>query len=113
MNESILQSIKKLLGIDEEYDHFDPDIIMHINTALSVLTQLGVGPENGFFISDESATWNDFLGDEVNKFEGVKTYVYVKVRMVFDPPTSSAAADSFNRTINELEWRLNVAAEVK
>lgn len=111
MNESILQSVKKLLGIEEEYDHFDTDIIIHINTVLATLTQLGVGPVSGFSITDDSETWSDFLGEDLSKFESIKTYVYMKVRMIFDPPTSSSVADSFNRTINELEWRLNVIAE--
>ena len=108
--ESILTSIKKLLGPEEEYEYFDKDIIIHINSALMVLTQLGVRPSDGFFITDSSAVWTDFLGD-TKKLEAVKTYVYLKVRLVFDPPSSSAVIESINRTISELEWRLNVAAE--
>lgn len=107
--ESILTSIKKLLGITEEYDAFDVDIIMHINSVLSVLTQLGVGPEAGFDIEDESATWYDFIGYDP-RYSAVKSYVYMKVRMMFDPPTG-AVAEAMNRTISEFEWRLNVAAE--
>lgn len=109
--DSILTSIKKLLGIMEEYDHFDPDIIVHINMALSTLTQLGVGPEAGFMIEDDSATWSDFIPSDNKRLEFVKTYVYLKVRVVFDPPQSSSVLESINRTISELEWRLNVAAE--
>ena len=108
--ESILTSIKKLLGITEEYDQFDPDIIMHINSVFMILTQLGVGPAEGFSIEDDTAVWTDFIQD-IKKLESVKTYIYLKVKLAFDPPLSSAAIESMNRLINELEWRLNVAAE--
>ena len=108
--ESILTSIKKLLGITEEYDQFDPDIIMHVNSVFMILPQLGVGPAEGFSIEDDTAVWTDFIQD-VKKLESVKTYIYLKVKLLFDPPLSSAVIDSTNRLINELEWRLNVAAE--
>lgn len=108
--ESILTSIKKLLGITEEYDQFDPDIIMHINSVFMILTQLGVGPPEGFSIEDDTAVWTDFIQD-IKKLESVKTYIYLKVKLAFDPPLSSAVIESMNRLINELEWRLNVAAE--
>ena len=108
--ESILISIKKLLGITEEYDQFDPDIIMHINSVFMILTQLGVGPAEGFSIEDDTTVWTDFIQD-VKKLESVKTYIYLKVKLAFDPPLSSAVIESMNRLINELEWRLNVAAE--
>lgn len=108
--ESILTSIKKLLGITEEYNQFDPDIIMHINSVFMILTQLGVGPAEGFSIEDDTAVWTDFIQD-VKKLESVKTYIYLKVKLAFDPPLSSAVIESMNRLINELEWRLNVAAE--
>ena len=110
--ESILTSIKKLLGIAEEYNHFDPDIIMHINGVFSDLTQIGVGPPEGFMIEDETTAWNDFIplsGPAL--FESVKTYIYLKVKLVFDPPPNSSTIESMNRRISELEWRLNVAAE--
>lgn len=110
--DSILTSIKKLLGIEEEYEHFDPDIIMHINSIFMVLTQLGVGPSEGFSIQDKSAIWMDFIPNS-SQFEAVKTYMHLKVRLVFDPPTNSAVIESMNRTISELEWRLNVAAGSK
>lgn len=110
--ESILTSIKKLLGIAEEYEHFDPDVIMHINTALMTLTQLGVGPPEGFVIEDDTAEWTDFLSeDELSKMQAVKTYIYLSVRLVFDPPTVSSVIEAINRRIAELEWRLNVSAE--
>jgi hypothetical protein len=108
--DSIMTSIKKLLGIPEEYEHFDSDIIMHINSAFSVLAQLGVGPEEGFRIENASATWPEFLYDDI-RLEFVKTYVYLKVRLGFDPPLSSAAVEAINKQISELEWRINVTAE--
>lgn len=108
--ESILTSIKKLLGITEEYTHFDADIIMHINSVLAILTQMGVGPAEGFSIADDEAYWEDFISDKTY-FEPVKTYVYLKVRLIFDPPTSSAVMESMKQTIAELEWRLYAAAE--
>lgn len=108
--ESILTSIKKLLGITEEYDQFDPDIIMHINSVFMILTQLGIGPAEGFSIEDDTSIWSDFIKD-ANKIEAVKSYIYLKVKLLFDPPLSSAVIDSTNRLINELEWRLNAAAE--
>ena len=108
--ESILTSIKKLLGIEEEYTVFDPDIIMHINTVFMTLTQLGVGPSEGFIIEDKFAEWTDFVPD-VTKHQAIKTYIYLKVRLIFDPPTSSAVIEAMNRTISECEWRLNIGAE--
>ena len=108
--ESILTSIKKLLGITEEYEHFDADIVMHINSALMALTQLGVGPSEGFFIQDKTSTWADFIADPT-KFEAVKTYVYLTVRLVFDPPTNSTVIAAYEKQRSEWEWRLNVAAE--
>jgi hypothetical protein len=108
--ESILTSIKKLLGIAEEFTEFDVDIIMHINTALMVLTQLGIGPSEGFEIEDDTATWNDLISD-YGKHQAVKTYIYLKVKLVFDPPLSSAVIAAYNEQIKEYEWRLNVSAE--
>lgn len=109
--DSILTSIKKLLGITEEYEQFDADLIMHINSALMVLTQLGVGPEAGFSIKDDSAIWADFISNDVT-LEAVKSYVYLRVKLLFDPPLSSAVIESINRQISEYEWRLNVSAEL-
>lgn len=106
--DSILTSIKKLLGITEEYEAFDADIIMHINTVFTILNQLGVGAD-GFYITDKTAVWSDFLSDR--KIEAVKTYVGLKVRTMFDPPTNSAVMQAMDKSISELEWRLNVAAE--
>lgn len=109
--ESILTSIKKLLGITEEYKHFDEDIIMHINSVFLILTQLGVGPSEGFSIEDEGSTWIDFVPK--NNVELVKSYMYLKVKLLFDPPTSSSVLESTNRMINEFEWRLNVSVDPK
>ena len=108
--DSILTSIKKLLGIAEDYDHFDQDLIIHINSVLSVLTQLGVGPSEGFSIEDENATWNDFIPED-KRLSSIRSYVYMKVKLLFDPPLSSSVMESMNRMISEFEWRLNVAAE--
>lgn len=110
--DSILTSIKKLLGITEEYEHFDDDIVIHINSVLMILTQMGIGPEGGFSIENKSAKWDDFISNKLY-YESVKTYVYLKVKLIFDPPQSSAATEAINRTISELEWRLMAAAETK
>lgn len=108
--ESILDSVKKQLGIAPDYEHFDPDIIIHINTVFSILHQLGAGPEDGFSISDASAVWADFLPDSP-KLNFVKSYVYLKVRLLFDPPTNSSVTEATNRMIDELEWRINAAVD--
>jgi hypothetical protein len=108
--DSILTSIKKMLGIQEEYTHYDADLIMHINSVIATLTQLGVGPSAGFRIEDELARWNDFIGDDP-KLDMVKSYIHMKVKLLFDPPLSSAVIESINRMISEMEWRLNVAVE--
>lgn len=110
MNNSILTSIKKLLGMTAEYTAFDTDIIIHINTAFMTLHQLGIGPENGYMIKDQFDTWDEFIKDEDN-LEAVKTYIYLKVKLMFDPPLSSAVMESMNRMISEYEWRLNVQVE--
>lgn len=107
--ESILTSIKKMLGLDEDYTHFDTDIIIHINTIFMTLQQLGVGPPNGFTIRDKEDKWTDFI--DTNQMEAVKTFVYLRVRLLFDPPTNSFLVDAMERQIREIEWRLNVQAE--
>lgn len=108
--DSILTSIKKLLGITEEYDHFDQDLIMHINSVFGILTQLGVGPVGGFHIKDKESTWTEFVS-EGSKLEAIKSYIYLKVKLLFDPPLSSAVMESTNRLISELEWRINVTVD--
>lgn len=108
--ESVLTSIKKMLGIVEEYTHFDADLIMHINSVLSILNQIGVGPSDGFSIEDKEGVWTDFI-PQSPKLEFVKSYVYMKVKLLFDPPTSSAVIESINRLTSELEWRILVATD--
>ena len=107
---SILLSVKKDLGISLEDEYFDPDLIMHINSALSVLAQLGVGPSSGFFISDETTTWNDFIGNDP-LLNLVKTYVSKKVKVVFDPPNTGPLSEALNKTLSEMEWRIMVIAD--
>lgn len=108
--ESILTSVKKLLGITEEYEHFDSDIIMHINSVFMILTQLGVGPSGGFFITDKYATWDEFIPTG-KSLESVKSYMYMKVKLLFDPPQSSAVMESMKNMISEFEWRLNLEVD--
>lgn len=108
--ESILVSVKKLLGITEEQTAFDTDIIIGINTTLNALTQIGVGPEDGFTISDNSALWSDFINDD-KKLELVKTYVYLKTRLIFDPPQSSSVMDAIYKTLQEIEWRISSSVD--
>ena len=110
--DSILISVKKMLGITEEYTHFDANIIIHINSVFSILTQLGVGPPKGFSIKDASATWDDFV-PENPQLELIKSYMYMKVKLLFDPPLTSSAVDSMQRLINELECRINITVDSK
>lgn len=107
MEESILTSIKKMLGIEENYNIFDTDIIIHINTIFMTLNQLGIGPSSGFKIEDDSTTWSEYI-DEDSDLEAVKTYIYLKVKLLFDPPLSSSVIEVMKQSITELEWRLNV-----
>lgn len=106
-NTRILDTVKKSLGLTENDPTFDPDIIMHINTVLANLIQMGVGPESGFVVEDSSSLWSDFTNDD-NLIQQVKTYVSLKVRLLFDPPASSVVMNSINETLKELEWRLYV-----
>lgn len=108
--ESILNSIKKLLGPEEDYTHFDKDIIIHINAAFSRLCQLGVGPEIPFKIRSAEEVWTDFQED--GWLEEVKQYVYLKVRVIFDPPTNSSLMSAIDAQINQLEWLMNSVSEV-
>lgn len=111
--ESILTSIKKLIGITEDYTHFDTDLIIQINTAFMYLSQIGIGSDNGFSISDETTTWSDYLPEDDKNFEAVKTYIYLKTKLIFDPPQSSSVMESMKQTLSEIEWRLNVETEQK
>lgn len=108
--DSILTSVKKMLGIEPEYEHFDQDIIMHINSVLLILNQLGVGPSNPYLITGADETWNDFFVDST-PIELVKSYIYLKVRLIFDPPTTGVLHEAMERQVKEFEWRLNVQAE--
>ena len=114
--ESILKSIKKLLGLGDECNHFDVDVITHINAVFMDLTQqLGVGPSEGFIIEDDTAVWSDFLPDaSLNRLEGVKSYIHMRVKLLFDPPTNSAHLASYERQIEKAEWRLtNIADSIE
>ena len=110
--ESILNSIKQLIGgIDENDSHFDTDLIIHINSVFSTLNDIGVGPEETFSIVDDKPIWDDFV--DADAYNDVKTYTYLKVKMIFDPPSSSSVMDAYKRTADEIEWRLSVRASNK
>lgn len=110
VNNSILSSVKKALGIEEEYTHFDPDIILNINSVLMTLNQIGIGPSTGFVITDKEDLWADLLGDRID-LASVKTFIYLKVRLLFDPPTSAFLLEAIERLASEMEWRLLVQVE--
>ena len=110
MDDSILDSIKKILGMPPAYDAFDTDLVIHINSVFGILAQLGVGPEGGFSISDNTTLWKSYLGDSKD-LEMVKSYIALKVRLIFDAPTIGAVMDAMNEQIRELEWRLNVQVD--
>lgn len=110
MSESILDSTKKVLGIEPDYVAFDMDVMMHINSAFSTLNQLGLGPEEGYMIQESSDEWGDFLNDDM-RLNSVKTYVYLKVRILFDPPTTSFVLTAMQEQIKELEWRISTYRE--
>lgn len=110
MEENILNSIKKLLGIPEDYTAFDQDVMIHINSVFMILSEFGVGPSNGYSLKDGTEKWGDFISDDKN-LEGIKTYVYMKVKTIFDPPLNSAVLASMKELISEFEWRINNEAE--
>jgi tryptophanyl-tRNA synthetase len=110
MEGSILTTTKKLLGIEEDDTNFDTDIIMYVNSAFSRLHQLAVGPSTCFRIKDKEAVWTDFTGDR-DDLESVGSYIYLKTRLIFDPPTTSVLIDSIDKQIQELEWELNIQVE--
>ena len=109
---SILDSVKKDLGIMPDYTYFDPDIIMDINSAFSILTQLGVGPSSGFSITDNTTLWSDYIPDDPH-LEMVKTYVSKKTKQFFDPPSTGPIAEAHERVLKEMEWRINIAVDPK
>ena len=106
MYDSILISVKKLIGLSEDYNYFNPDLIIDINSVLMILYQMGVGSKTPFHIEDDSETWQDFFGEDVVDIDAVKTYVALKVKLMFDPPVASAHMQAIQETIKELEWRL-------
>lgn len=106
---SILDSTKKTLGLSPDYDVFDPDIIMHINTVFSFLNQIGVGPSEGFMIEDATTTWDQFITD--SRLNSIKSYIYLRVKLLFDPPATSFVLSAMKEQIQELEWRINVYRE--
>lgn len=110
MENSILKSVKKALNVPTDYPAFDTDVIMHTNTVFSTLNQLGVGPELGFMIEDDVPTWSDFLGTDP-RLNHIKTYIYLRVRMLFDPPSSGFHTAAMQEQIRELEWRINTQRE--
>lgn len=110
MDDSILITIKKLIGLDGNYTPFDTDIIVFINSAMMTLQQLGVGPLAGFTVSDYSQKWTDFLPSDI-MLDGAKQYVYLCVKMAFDPPASSVVMEAYEKQKAELEWRLREQAE--
>lgn len=110
MEDSIFKSIKGLLNLDSDYDVFDSDILIFINSAIATLTQLGVGPSEGFRITGDVETWQDFLGD-AQDLDSVKNYIYMKVRIAFDPPSTSFLLSAYQDACKEYEWRLNVAVD--
>lgn len=110
MEPSILKSVKKVLGLEADYTAFDLDVLMHINSVFTILQQLGIGPDAGFAIEDDTATWDAFLGTDP-KLNSVKSYIWLRVRLLFDPPQSSFLIQAMEKQIQELEWRLNVQRE--
>lgn len=110
MQESILLTIKQMLGIPSEYSVFDEELVVYINTVIAALRQLGVGPENGFAITGENESWEDYIGD-TSMYENVKAYIYLKVRMMFDPPSSSFVLEAFKNQAAEIEWRIYIQAD--
>lgn len=110
MDTSILNSIKKILGLSDTYTAFDVDIIMHINSVFSVLTQMGIGPSEGFSIEDALNEWSEFMA-ESNAYNLVRSYIALKVRLVFDPPNNSFLLSAVQKQIEEYEWRLSTVRE--
>jgi len=111
-SESILDSTKKTLGLVPEYDVFDLDIVMHINTVFFTLNQLGIGPAEGYSIQDEHDEWSTFLGTDP-LLNSVKSYMYLRVKLLFDPPDRSYVLEALKQQIQELEWRLSAYRESK
>lgn len=109
--DSILNNVKKLLGIDSEDDSFDVDVMAIINSTIPALAQMGIGPSNGFIITSTENKWTDWIAAPTVNLEGVKTYLYLKTKLIFDPPTNSTVIEAFNKSLSELEWRMMLAVE--
>ena len=109
-NDSILTSIKKLMGLTEEYDAFDQDILILINSVLFELEQIGVKAKDGFSLTDKTVVWSDYSDDD-RLLNALKPYIYMKTKLTFDPPTSSGALESMNRIIDRFEWRINLYSD--
>ena len=109
--ESILDTIKQLLGIPVDDDNFDTDVKININAAIFALSQIGVGPANGYIVTSNTQMWNDYIGASLINLEGVKNYIYLKTTLIFDPPTNSSTIDAINKSLSELEWRMQLAVE--
>lgn len=111
MAESILQTIKRMIGPSMLSNEFDTDLVVHINSVLFDLNELGVGPTEGFVVTGDTETWEDFLGPNVKNLEAVKTFIYLKVKMIFDPPTIGGVINAYEKLIKEYEWRINVMVD--
>lgn len=111
VTESILDSVKKTLGIDPKFLEFDPDILININAAISTLRQIGIGPDEGFLVTDDEQTYSDFLGEESKEINMVKMYLFQKTKLGFDPPTNGTVLQCLKDSIAELEWRLNIQVD--
>ncbi len=111
MKDSILHDCKKMLGIEDDYKAFDSELFLHINSIFVILNQLGVGPPSGFLVEDEDAKWEHFLGDSRRDLNLVKSYVFIRLRLMFDPPANSFLVNSLTEQAKEFEWRLNVQVE--
>ena len=109
--ESILDTVKQLLGIPIEDESFDIDIKTHINTSTMILSQIGIGPKNGFIVTSKDQLWTDYIDSSTINLEGVKQYIYLKTKTIFDPPTNSTTIDAINKSLSELEWRMQLAVE--
>lgn len=116
MNESILSTIKKLLGVTDDYDYFDQDLLIHINSTLMSLSQIGVCPSQDFYTLDKDTTWSEYLGYDYQEnidFGSIKSYIYLKVKLLFDPPQNSFTIEAINKMITEMEWRIYIVSENK
>ena len=109
--ESILDTIKQLLGIPTDDDSFDTDVKVNINAAIFTLSQIGIGPSNGYIVTSNTQMWNDYIGSSLINLEGVKNYIYLKTKLIFDPPTNSTTIQAINESLKELEWRMQLAVE--